>query len=197
MTVRSRKEYFAEVEQRAIRAEETREEEARRRVVEERLRIARELHDVVAHHIAVVHVQAGVADHLLDDKPAEAHEAIGHIRRASSTVLDELGGLLDVLRQPDESITPTAPAPGLGGLPSLIHSFSASGLTVDFTAPKACPRPRCPRRSSSSPTASSRKELTNAHKHGTGSATLDLTFQPRLGRDRHRQSVSSGGIVAQ
>ena len=174
--VRSRQEWFAEVEQRAIQAEETREEEARRRVVAERLRIARELHDVVAHHIAVVHVQAGVADHLLESKPAEAHEAIAHIRRASGSVLDELGGLLDVLRQPDEPITPTAPAPGLNGLTSLIDSFSASGLSVDVRAngvPEAIP-----------PAVELvayrlvQEGLTNAHKHGSGTATLDFTFEP-------------------
>jgi signal transduction histidine kinase len=173
--VRSRQEWFAEVERRAIQAEETREEEARRRVVAERLRIARELHDVVAHHIAVVHVQAGVADHLLDTKPAEAHEAIAHIRRASGSVLDELGGLLDVLRQPDEPITPTTPAPGLGGLTSLIDSFSASGLTVDVRAdgvPEAIP-----------PAVELvayrlvQEGLTNAHKHGSGTATLAFTFE--------------------
>jgi signal transduction histidine kinase len=163
-------------EQRAIRAEETREEEAQRRVVAERLRIARELHDVVAHHIAVVHVQAGVADHLLDTKPAEAHEAIAHIRRASGSVLDELGGLLDVLRQPDEPITPTAPAPGLGGLTSLIDSFSASGLAVDVRA-NGVPEPMPP----AVELVAYRlvqEGLTNAHKHGSGTATLDFTFEP-------------------
>ncbi len=130
----------------------------------------------MAHHIAVVHVQAGVADHLLDTKPAEAHEAIAHIRRASGSVLDELGGLLDVLRQPDEPITPTAPAPGLSGLTSLIDSFSASGLTVDVKAngvPDAIP-----------PAVELvayrlvQEGLTNAHKHGSGTATLDFTFEP-------------------
>lgn len=174
--VRSRQEWFAEVERRAIQAEETREEEARRRVVAERLRIARELHDVVAHHIAVVHVQAGVADHLLETKPAEAHEAIAHIRRASGSVLDELGGLLDVLRQPDEPITPTAPAPGLGGLTSLIDSFSASGLTVDVQA-SGVPEPMPP----AVELVAYRlvqEGLTNAHKHGSGTATLDFTFEP-------------------
>jgi signal transduction histidine kinase len=174
--VRSRKEWFAEVEQRAIDAEESREEEARRRVVAERLRIARELHDVVAHHIAVVHVQAGVADHLLDTKPAEAHEAIAHIRRASGSVLDELGGLLDVLRQPDEPIAPTAPAPGLGGLASLIDSFSASGLAIDVRA-HGVPEPMPP----AVELVAYRlvqESLTNAHKHGSGTATLDLTFEP-------------------
>lgn len=174
--VRSRKEYYEEVEQRAIRAEESREEEARRQVVEERLRIARELHDVVAHHIAVVHVQAGVADHLLDDRPAEAREALTHIRRASSSVLDELGGLLDVLRQPDEPITPTAPAPGLAGLDSLIDSFAASGLKIESSIggePVAMP-----------PAVELvayrlvQEGLTNAHKHGTGSAMLHIAYEP-------------------
>jgi len=173
--VRSRQEWFAEVEQRAIDAEESREEEARSRVVAERLRIARELHDVVAHHIAVVHVQAGVADHLLDTKPAEAHEAIAHIRRASGSVLDELGGLLDVLRQPDEPITPTAPAPGLGGLTSLIDSFSASGLTVDVRA-DGVPEP-IPPAVELVAYRLVQEGLTNAHKHGSGTATLDFTFE--------------------
>ena len=84
-------------------------------MIEERLRIARELHDVVAHHIAVIQVQAGVGRPPADTKPGRGAEALAHIRRASGTVLDELGGMLDVLRQPDEPITPTEPAPGLGG----------------------------------------------------------------------------------
>ena len=67
--VRNRRAYVAAVEERARRAEESREQEARRRVGDERLRIARELHDVLAHHIAVINVQAGVAGHLLERQP--------------------------------------------------------------------------------------------------------------------------------
>ena len=90
-TVRTWRDYVAATEERAIRAEATKEEEARRRVAEERLRIARELHDVIAHHIALINVQAGVASHLLRSQPDQADEALGHIREAGRTVLDELG----------------------------------------------------------------------------------------------------------
>jgi signal transduction histidine kinase len=174
--IQSQKAYVAEVEERALRAEQTREEEALRRVIEERLRIARELHDVVAHHIAVIQVQSGVVDHLLTESPTAAREALGHVRRSSKMVLDELGDMLDVLRQPDDPITPTDPAPGLNRLVGLIDDFAASGLKVDWRisgAPLALP------------TAVDlvayrlvQEGLTNAHKHGTGSAELVLGFDP-------------------
>ncbi|MEV4195612.1 histidine kinase dimerization/phosphoacceptor domain-containing protein, partial [Streptomyces toxytricini] len=73
--VRSRRAFVDAIRERAERAERTREEEARRRVAEERLRIARDLHDVVAHHIALVNVQAGVAAHVMDRRPDQAKEA--------------------------------------------------------------------------------------------------------------------------
>jgi signal transduction histidine kinase len=128
--VRDRRAYVAAVEERAIRAERTREEEARRRVVEERLRIARELHDVLAHHIAVINVQAGVVAHVLDSEPEQARESLAHIRRAGRSALEELRTTVGLLRQPD-SPAPPEPAPGLDRLPELIASFAASGLTVE------------------------------------------------------------------
>jgi signal transduction histidine kinase len=73
---RSRRGYLAEVQHRVRWAEQTREEEARRRVTEERLRIARDLHDVVAHHIALISVQAGVGAHMLDQQPEQTREAL-------------------------------------------------------------------------------------------------------------------------
>ncbi|WP_143670309.1 histidine kinase dimerization/phosphoacceptor domain-containing protein, partial [Streptomyces antimycoticus] len=97
--VRSRRAYIAAIEERAVRAERTREEEARRRVAEERLRIARELHDVVAHHIALVNVQAGVASHVMDNRPDQAKEALAHVRQASRSALDELRATVGLLRQ--------------------------------------------------------------------------------------------------
>src|SRR5690606_8031029 len=81
--VRSRRAFVQAIRERAERAERTREEEARRRVAEERLRIARDLHDVVAHHIALVNVQAGVAAHVMDKRPDQAKEALAHVREAS------------------------------------------------------------------------------------------------------------------
>jgi signal transduction histidine kinase len=129
--VRSRRAYVSTIEERAHRAERTREEEATRRVMEERLRIARELHDVLAHHIALINVQAGVAALVLDDKPDQARESLAHIRQAGRDALDELRTTVGLLRQPDspDELT-TEPAPGLDRLPDLIASFTAAGLSV-------------------------------------------------------------------
>jgi signal transduction histidine kinase len=172
--VQSKKAYVAAIEERALRAEHTREEEARRRVAEERLRIAQELHDVVAHHIAVIHVQASVAEHLVSEKPAEAAEALTHVRRSSRTVLDELTGLLNVLRQPGDSKTPIEPAAGVEDLPQLIHSFESSGLRVSW-AVRGDRRPLPPALDLVAYRLV-QEGLTNAHKHGSGSATLDVRF---------------------
>lgn len=154
-----------------------REQESQRRVVEERLRIARELHDVVAHHIAVVSVQAGVASYLLPGQPEAAQEALGHVRRAAGSVLDELGGLLDVLRQPDEPSL-TAPAPGLDRLEDLVESFAPAGLHVRWSVSGSA--------RSATPGVDVvayrvvQEALTNAGKHGTGTATLALRYLPEL-----------------
>ncbi|WP_285599288.1 histidine kinase [Kineosporia sp. NBRC 101731] len=172
--VQSKKAYVAAIEERAHRAEHTREEEAGRRVAEERLRIAQELHDVVAHHIAVIHVQASVAEHLVKDKPEEAAEALTHVRRSSRTVLDELTGLLNVLRQPGDTKTPIEPAAGVNDLPALIHSFESSGLRVTWTI-RGERRPLPPAVDLVAYRLA-QEGLTNAHKHGLGSAKLDVRF---------------------
>ena len=98
-SVRARRAYVAELQDRAERAERTREEEARRRVDEERLRIARELHDVVSHTIGVISVQAGVAAHLLHRRPDQAADSLAAIRQASDEALGELHAMLGVLRE--------------------------------------------------------------------------------------------------
>ena len=113
--VRSQRAIVAAARERAERAEATREEEAQRRVAEERLHIARELHDVVAHHIAVMTVQAGVAGHLLDTDPAQAREALDHVRGAGQTVLTEMSTILGVLREDPERGPPAAPGLGRRG----------------------------------------------------------------------------------
>lgn len=174
--LRNRRAYVSAIEERAARAEQTREQEARRRVAEERLRIARELHDVVAHRIAVVTVQAGVASHLLTSQPEAARAALAHVREAGRAVLDEMGDILNVLRQPDEPVGPSAPAPGLAQLDALVASFAAVGLGVDWSQTG---RPR--------PVGAAvdlvayrvlEEALTNAHKHGTGTAHVDVDYGP-------------------
>ncbi|MFG2548667.1 sensor histidine kinase [Streptomyces sp. NPDC048581] len=129
--VRSRRAVVATIRERAERAERTREEEARRRVAEERLRIARDLHDVVAHHIALVNVQAGVAAHVMDKRPDQAKEALAHVREASRSALNELRATVGLLRQSGDPEAPTEPAPGLVRLDELAGTFRSAGLQVE------------------------------------------------------------------
>ncbi len=129
--VRSRRAFVAAIRERAERAERTREEEARRRVAEERLRIARDLHDVVAHHIALVNVQAGVASHIMDKRPDQAKEALAHVREASRSALNELRATVGLLRQSGDPEAPTEPAPGLDRLDELAGTFRSAGLQVE------------------------------------------------------------------
>jgi len=134
--VRARRAYVAELRDRAERAERTREEEARRAVDEERMRIARELHDVVSHTIGVISVQAGVASHLLERRPDKAAESLAAIRQASDEALGELHAMLGVLRDRgggddgDGGAAPLSPAPGLGELDALVAQAAGAGVEV-------------------------------------------------------------------
>ena len=147
--VRSRRAYLAATEERADRAERTREEEARRQVVEERLRIARELHDVVAHHVAVVSVQAGLAGHLLLKQPLAAQQALHQVQQASAAILDELAGILSVLTPtrrpgPARSTRPRAGAARAAG--RLLRRSRSARAAVHGRATSAAQRQRRPRR---------------------------------------------------
>ena len=169
---RSRRAYVTAVEERARRAEESREEEARRLVAEDRLSIARDLHDVIAHHIAVINVQANVANHLLRTDQDAAADALSHVRRSAHTVLAELGAVLSVLRQPADASAPTDPIPNLERLPELVASFRAIGLPVTVTVSGPA--------TSYDPSVELvafrvvQESLTNIHKHNPGAATTVL-----------------------
>jgi signal transduction histidine kinase len=129
---RNRHAYLAEVERRAERAERDRDEDARRRVAEERLRIARDLHDSVGHHLALISVQSDVAGQAVDGDPGAARAALTHVKAASRKALEELRDTVSLLRQPGDPVTPTAiPAPGLDTLDELLGSLRASGLAID------------------------------------------------------------------
>jgi len=128
-TTRSRLAYVEEVEQRAIEAERSREDEAHRRASEERIRIARELHDVLAHRISMISVQSGVGAHLLDRDPDQARTALVAVNQASKEALQELRATLGLLRQVDGPET-RSPAPGLAQLERVIASTTAAGLDV-------------------------------------------------------------------
>ena len=128
-TTRSRRAYLEEVEQRALEAERTREDEARRRASEERIRIARELHDVLAHRISMISVQSGVGAHLLDRDPDQARRALVAVNQASKEALQELRATLGLLRQVDGP-EPRSPAPGLAQLEGVMASAKAAGVEI-------------------------------------------------------------------
>jgi signal transduction histidine kinase len=141
-SVRARRVLAAEAQQRAERAERTREEEARRRVDAERLRIAREVHDTVAHAIAIINVQAGVTAHVLDKRPQQARETLELIEQTSARALGELRATLGVLRQAGEDRR--APTPGLGQLEELAGIAREAGLDVKVeqrSPPRELPSP--------------------------------------------------------
>src|SRR5215831_13511965 len=121
--LRNRRAYVRVLLERLEQAERTREEEAQRRAEQERLRIARDLHDVVAHTLTTINVQAGVAAHLADREPGRAGSALAAIEAASHDALDELRAILGVLREPGVADVPLEPAPGLDGVRSLVDRF--------------------------------------------------------------------------
>ncbi|MFE5675872.1 histidine kinase [Streptomyces erythrochromogenes] len=150
---------------------------AKRRVDEERLRIARELHDVLAHSISVINVQAGVGLALLDSDPEQARSALSTIKAASKEALGEVRQVLDTLRSPGEA--PRMPAPGLDRLPELVEQAAAAGLRVEVTAEgEALPLPP------GVDLAAFRilqEALTNVMRHsGARTARILLGWRPRL-----------------
>ncbi|WP_448612827.1 sensor histidine kinase [Modestobacter sp. URMC 112] len=201
VAVRSSRAALGAAEARALQAELTREEEAERRVSDERLRIARELHDVLAHHISVVNVQAGVARHLLDADPQQARAALDLVREASRTVLSEMSTVVGLLRTSDEG-APTEPTPGMARVGELVDSIRRAGLDVtwsvsgeldglaaieDLTAYRVV-----------------QEALTNALRYGTGAATMVLDSRPEgvgievrnpVGRDDGHRSGGGHGLI--
>jgi signal transduction histidine kinase len=122
--------YAARLEERTAELEQAREELARRAVTEERLRLARELHDVVAHAMSVIAVQSGVGAHVADTQPEEAAKALAAIEVTSRAALTELRRLLGVLREDSESQGELTPVPGLADLDGLLAEVAKAGLGV-------------------------------------------------------------------
>ncbi|MCA2206903.1 sensor histidine kinase [Nocardia rosealba] len=175
----SRRAYLAAMEERALRAEESRESEARRSVAEERVRIARELHDVVAHQITLANAQAVVAAHVFDSQPEQTRSNLNNIIETTRNALDDLRATVGLLRQAGDANTPAEPSPGLAQLPRLLESFDRAGLRVTMDN-DGTPKPLPP---GVDLTAFRiiQEALTNVGKHaGTGHARIRLSWSHDL-----------------
>jgi len=131
-SIRSRRLRMTALEERAAALEATRAEEAKRAVADEKLHIAQELHDVLAHTLSVIAVQAGTGAHVLDTEPEEARRALENIATTSRSSLAELRRLLGVLRSEDAERA-YLPAPCLADLGHLAAEVTAAGVPVNVT----------------------------------------------------------------
>ena len=131
-SVRVRRTYIAGLAEQAAQRQREVVERAQRSVAEERLQIARELHDVVAHSLSVIAVQSGVGRHVIDNQPAEAKKALAAVETTSRSALDELRRMLGVLRRDDQQAASLAPAPGVRDLEPLVEQVRAAGFDVNL-----------------------------------------------------------------
>jgi signal transduction histidine kinase len=174
--VRNRRAWAEEVRARLRRAQQDRDREADRRVQEERLRIAREMHDVLAHTIAAINVQAGVAGDVIDDAPDKARASLQDIRRQSRDAIAELKATVGVLREGSRA-APRAPAPGLAELDGLVETAAGAGLHVEVSVAGAA-RP-LPGTVDLAAYRIVQESLTNVVRHARASAaTVSVQYDP-------------------
>ncbi len=171
---RQRQEYAVELEIRADELAREREERAKRAVLDERVRIARELHDVVAHHVSVMGVQAAGARRILDSDPDRASIALASVEESSRQAVSELQRLVGVLRSDSDGLD-AAPQPTLGSLQPLVDKTKEAGLPVELRrVGRSRPLPSSVELSAYRIVQES---LTNVLKHAPGaSTTVVLTF---------------------
>jgi signal transduction histidine kinase len=168
--VRSRRE-------RAAAVHRSLQQEGLRKAEEERLRIARELHDVLAHNISLINVQSGVALHLLDERPEQARTALTVINEASAEALREIRSVLGALRRVDEDL-PRRPAASLERLPELVARSANAGVDVDVQIDGE-PRP-LPSEIDLAAYRILQESLTNVSRHaGAGQATVSVHYRDR------------------
>ena len=174
--VHDRTEYVRALETRTIELQKARDELAESAVREERVRIARELHDVVAHSLSMISVQSTAAAHVIDDRPAEARRALAAIADASHSALDEMRRLLGVLRDDDYDAS-RVPAPGLAELEPLLAQVRAAGPRVE-TETKGEPVDLAPGLDLTAYRIV-QESLTNVVKHAEADrVTLTVTYAP-------------------
>ncbi|MEU3569523.1 sensor histidine kinase [Kitasatospora sp. NPDC036755] len=161
---RVRRAYLTELEDRAARLERERDAQSKVAVAAERARIARELHDVVAHNVSVMIVQADGAAYVMDNSPQQAKEALGTIASTGRQALVEMRRLLGVLRTSDTKAEEYVPQPGVEELPELLEQVRTAGLDVDY-ATSGQPR-ELPRGVELTVYRIVQEALTNVRKHG-------------------------------
>ncbi|UQU62934.1 histidine kinase [Couchioplanes caeruleus] len=170
---RARGEYLAEMTKANAERARAREEQERRQAADERLRIARELHDVLGHHLSLINVQAGVGLHLMDSRPEQAREALTAIKTASAEALREVRSVLAALR-PEEEAAPRQPALGLDRLADLTAD---AGLPV--TTATSGPQRSLPAEVDRAAYRIVQEALTNVRRHATaGSAHVAIEYAP-------------------
>ncbi|MGW1677371.1 sensor histidine kinase [Saccharopolyspora sp. NPDC002376] len=172
-SVRSRRVIAADAQERAELAERSREEEARARVDAERLRIAREVHDTVAHAIAIINVQSGVTAHVLDKRPEQAREALRTIEQTSSRALREMRTILGVLREGDDR----EPSPGLDQIHELTGKAREAGL--DIAVEQASPVTPLPSAVGSVAYRIVQESITNVIRH-VGPTRVTVALEPSI-----------------
>jgi len=160
--------------ERAAATRASRQIDQRRRQSEERLRVARDLHDVIGHNISLINVQASMGLDLMDSQPEQARAALSAIKSASKEALEELRTMLTPLRGDDDA-APRAPAPGLDRLPELIKVTRAAGLTVEVEI--AGTAPPLPAAVHLAAYRIIQESLTNVARHaGRARATVRVTY---------------------
>jgi signal transduction histidine kinase len=175
---RIRRAYYVELEDRAARLERERDAQSKIAVAAERARIARELHDVVAHNVSVMIVQADGASYVMDSSPEQAKQALATIAGTGRQALEEMRRLLGLLRSAD-TVGEYVPQPGVEQLPDLLEQVRNAGLPVAFTL-EGEPR-ELPRGVELTAYRIVQEALTNARKHGgpTASASVRIRFDDR------------------
>ncbi len=167
---RTHQAYVAETERRAAEAERTREEEAARRVEEERVRIAREVHDITAHSLSAVSVQTAAAERLIDRDPEAAKEAIAAARNTAKSALDDIRGMIGVLRHGDAPAE-TAPAAGTDRFSDIADYLQRAGVAC-LVEDAAYDRAHVPAHVDLALFAIAREAATNIVKHAEASRAM-------------------------